>query len=612
MRIDVKWLLASLLALLLAALPLAGVSEQALWEAGGAAEVEALPAEEAVPEAGESELPARAATPAPSAEEAGMHQAPDPSDGENEAPETVPPTLAQETLKLGVKEKATLSLTDGASAKSVGAVFSSSRPKIASVNRTTGAIRARKAGKTTITMTAQGVRSKCVVTVLKAPSKVTLSAKKLTLGVGEQRGLTAKLPRKTASAIAFSTSNARVATVDAQGNITAHRKGTAVITARTFNKKKASCKVTVKAAPKSVALSPVAQPFWVGDTRTLKPELSKKSAGAYTYAVSDEAVVSVSGDKLTALSPGVATVSVTTYNGKSAEVQVSVSRKPVYRALLVGEADFPGTGMKSLPAKKDVALMKKMLASVKGPAGTGWSVVTRSNRTAAQIRSDIQTAYAGAQEGDVSLFYISTHGDEELTIDSEQPEYVGCLQTYPDRRYDSWHDRNTLTLTALAQWLQEVPGQVIVLIDSCGSGAAIYTAKGVSAPIFSPESFGEAVVDAFQALDRGVMAPGMEDGEGAFVVRNKFYVLTSCDYLETGWSEEDRYSYFTKWLTDGIGTKGRMAADANKNKRTTLSELYKYIRKRAGKKVFVYKGVEYRQHVQIYPSGSSFELFYRK
>ena len=149
-----------------------------------------------------------------------------------------------------------------------------------------------------------------------------------------------------------------------------------------------------------------------------------------------------------------------------------------------------------------------------------------------------------------------------------------------------------------------------MLIDSCGSGAAIYDSKDVSAPALPYDSFGEAVIDAFQAQDKGVMAPGGE--EGAFVVQNKFYVLTSCDYLETGWSEANKYSYFTKWLTDGIGTSGRMPADTDKNRLTTLKELYKYLKKRAGKKVFVYRGIKYQQHIQVYPSDSSFALFYRK
>ena len=124
------------------------------------------------------------------------------------------------------------------------------------------------------------------------------------------------------------------------------------------------------------------------------------------------------------------------------------------------------------------------------------------------------------------------------------------------------------------------------------------------------EAFNEAVVNAFAAQDRAVMAAG--EAKGAFVVRNKFYVLTSTAYLETGWSSSNNFSYFTKWLTDGIGTAGAMAADADSNGVTTLKELYGYIRNRAAKKVFEYDGETFQQHVQAYPSGSGFGLFSRR
>ena len=89
-------------------------------------------------------------------------------------------------------------------------------------------------------------------------------------------------------------------------------------------------------------------------------------------------------------------------------------------------------------------------------------------------------------------------------------------------------------------------------------------------------------------------------------------MTTSTAYLETSWSSSSNYSYFTKWLTDGVATSGDMPADANNNSVTTLNELYKYVRNQAENKVFYYEGDEFQQHVQVYPSGSSFGLFYRK
>ena len=191
--------------------------------------------------------------------------------------------------------------------------------------------------------------------------------------MGEARTLTAKLPWNAASAITFSSSDPKVATVDDQGNVVAVKRGAARIIASTYNGQQAVCKVRVRRAPRSISINPGVLSLWVGETFELEPVLSRNSVGEYSYSISDDAVASISGNTLTALSPGDATVTVTTYNGKAAEMSVQVARKPVYRALLVGETSFPGTGLGALPARKDVGLMKSMLDSVQGPAAVDWS-----------------------------------------------------------------------------------------------------------------------------------------------------------------------------------------------------------------------------------------------
>lgn len=589
----------------------AELAENAILEPNG---------DEAQPEdAGESAQPAEEASQeavTPTEEEVG---AAEPSDAaEAEPVEAKPVVLAWNSLKLGLSEKRKLPLEGGVSAKSVGAVFSSSNKRVATVDKTAGWVSGKHKGTATITMkTADGTVSTCEVTVKKSPTRVKLSSKTLTLGVGEESALKATLSSGSASEITFSSNNKKVATVDENGRVVALKKGTAKITVRTFNGKKAVCKVTVKAAPKSVSFVDSAVTLWNGDDYTASVKFSKGSAGSYRLSSDDESVVTVSGNKLKAVGLGTTAVFVTTYNGATAAMSVEVLRRPVYRALLVGECTFPDTSYGDLPAKKDVSLMKSMLKNTKGPTKSKWSVTTRTNRTTGQIYDDIQTAFAGAEEGDVSLFYISTHGDQKLSIKGDTPEYAGYLMTYGDDRFDNWYDRNVMTLPCLASWLKEVPGQIIVIIDSCGSGAAIYGAKGNgsatgdAAATFSPGAFDGAVMNAFMSEDKGTVVQSMETG--AFVLKNKFYVLASAAYQEACWTNNGKYSYFTKWLTEGVGTSGKMPADSNKNKLTTLNELYKYIKKRSEKATITdSKGTQYSQHVQVYPSGSGFELFYRK
>lgn len=599
----------ALLAALLLALPLAGMAEAASPE--DAALVEALPVEAEVPEAGEALLPEPEDASLPVAAVSATEAAEEESPGEEEEATGHVVALARTKLTLGKREYYTLKFQNGVSAKDVGAVFTSSRPDLVSVSKTTGRLHAKHTGKVTITAKlANGTKCKCSVTVKRAPSSVTLSESKLKLGVGEAFALTARLSKDGGSVITYKSSNPKVAAVDENGCVTALKKGTAKITATTFNNKKDTCTVTVKRAPTSITLDAGKLALWKGDSHTLKVKLSSHSAGSYTLSTSDAGVVSVSGDQLKAKGIGTATVTAITYNGKKARVKVTVSRRPVYRALLIGESNFPGTGLGSLPGKKDADSMKAMLQNVKGAARRDWSITVRYNRMANKIHSDIQTAFADAQEGDVSLFYISTHGDEVETMDGFNAVYAGALYTYPNPDTFDWFDRNVLTLTQLAEWLEEVPGQVVVFIDSCGSGAAIYQPKGAaSTTAYAPETFNAAVVEAFAAHDRGVLAPG---DKGAFVVKNKFYVMTSTAYLETGWSSSDRFSYFTKWLTDGVGTSGDMPADANADHVTTLSELYGYVSSCAKAKVFNYEGETFQQHVQVYPANSSLGLFYRK
>ncbi|MBR1821946.1 MAG: Ig-like domain-containing protein [Clostridia bacterium] len=637
---NLKRLLAVMLALLM---PLPA----ALAEAFEPAEAE-LPLEEAaVEELGEIALPAEEAAGESSelavgalAENAAVESGTTPdSDGAEAdfaieadpdamvlAPASASPVLSLASLTLGAKDRATLTLANGALPQNVGAVFTSSNPKIAAVDAS-GLVTAKKVGTATISLNVGGVQSSCAVTVRKAPKKVTLSAKKLTLGVGEAAALGVTLTKDSVSAMRFTSDNPGVASVDGSGRIVGTGIGTATITASTYNNKKAKCKVTVKAAPTYVTANVGSMSLWQGRTFEIEPILSPDSAGAVYCASSNSGVVAISGTTARAVGKGSATITLTTYNGRRAEIPVQVTKTPVYRALVIGEGAFPGSGMSDLPGKRDAALMSKMLAGVKGPAGSGWIVQTATDLTAEQIHSAIRSAFAGAQEGDVSLFYISTHGDQEYAINGRYSGYAGCLMAYPDTRYTQWYDRCGLTLGRLAGWLCEVPGQVVVMIDSCGSGAAIYGAAGVSAPVlspedfdgatardhvidvpaFSPEAFDQAVIDAFRELDKGVLAPG----QGAFVLENKFFVLTSSAYRETGWALKNKYSFFTKWLTDSVKTKGKMPADTNRNKITTLGELYACMKKKADKKTFKYQGAKYKQHVQVYPANSGFELFFR-
>ena len=146
-------------------------------------------------------------------------------------------------VKIGVKEKYTID-TSSLSGK---LTFASSKAAVATVTKK-GVIKGKKVGTAKITIkTSKGKKYTVTVTVAKAPSKVTLNKKTATLEVGDTLQLKATLPSKTASnKITWTSSNKNVATVSNKGKVTAEGEGTATITVKTFNGRKATCKVTIE------------------------------------------------------------------------------------------------------------------------------------------------------------------------------------------------------------------------------------------------------------------------------------------------------------------------------------------------------------------------------
>ena len=243
------------------------------------------------------------------------------------APESI--TLADTALKIGAEDSAKLSYT--LNEGSAGAIsFTSSDETIATVDAD-GTIRALKAGSATVTATSyNGVSADCALSVCPAPSAVTLTAERTTIGLNEKLQLSAQLePADVVGTLTFSSSNTRYVTVDANGVVTGKRAGSATITVKTYNGKKTTLKITVKKAPSSVSLKTTRTVLGVGETAQLTATLSSGSAGGYSFSSSDETKLTVDETGLvTALQPGEVSVSVKTYNGKTKSGVITVMSAP--------------------------------------------------------------------------------------------------------------------------------------------------------------------------------------------------------------------------------------------------------------------------------------------
>jgi uncharacterized protein YjdB len=143
-------------------------------------------------------------------------------------------------VNLKVKSKATLPIVsyDKKGALKSQLTWSSSKPAVASVNAATGTITAKKIGTAKITATSLSGK-KAVITVkvvkkAKAIKKIALTMPPKKMNVGKTKQLKLKLTPAGATykTLTFRSSKPSVISVDKAGNLTAKKKGKAVITAK--------------------------------------------------------------------------------------------------------------------------------------------------------------------------------------------------------------------------------------------------------------------------------------------------------------------------------------------------------------------------------------------
>ena len=213
---------------------------------------------------------------------------------------------------------------------SAGAVrFESSNPAVAAVDGS-GRISALTQGEADVrVITYNGKTGVCHVTVVPAPTAISLSAERTTLGAKEKLRLVPSIqPEGTMGTLRFSSSKSSVASVDGEGVVTAKKTGSATITVSTYNGKKATLKLTVKKAPSSVSITGERKVLGVGETMQLGYTLSKGSAGGAVFSCAGDAASVTPDGLLTALEPGTATVTVTTFNGKKKSATIEIKAAP--------------------------------------------------------------------------------------------------------------------------------------------------------------------------------------------------------------------------------------------------------------------------------------------
>lgn len=236
--------------------------------------------------------------------------------------------LASGTLKLGVKDTHMLAVILSPANATKSITYSSDNKAIASVSKD-GKITALKTGTAKITAKTHNNKTVSVkVTVVAAPTAVQLGSGSVIIGVGEShQPRVIFAPSSATGSCTFTTNDKTVATVSANGTIKGVKAGSTTVTVKTFNNRKATLTVTVKAAPKSVKLDKEKLLLAKGKTYALKTTLNPVAAASFskTFSSSNTKVATVnSAGKITAVKAGTATITVKTFNGKTFQCKVTV------------------------------------------------------------------------------------------------------------------------------------------------------------------------------------------------------------------------------------------------------------------------------------------------
>ena len=256
---------------------------------------------------------------------------------------TIPVTgisLNKTSITLVEKKNETLTATitpSDATNKTI--TWTSSDPTIATVS-STGKVTAKKKGTATITATTNnGKKATCTVTVTEIPvTSITLSKTSVDLIVGKSTSISATvLPVDAANKeVTWTSSNSSIASIEDK-IITAHKAGTATITATTSNGLKATCTVTVTSNEVAVTGVTLSESFFIlneGESKTVVATITPSNATNkhLTWTSSEPTIASVDQNgKVTALKVGKSTITATADNGqkKTCVVEVKAPLKSI-------------------------------------------------------------------------------------------------------------------------------------------------------------------------------------------------------------------------------------------------------------------------------------------
>lgn len=238
--------------------------------------------------------------------------------------------ISPASMTMGVDESYTLKTSMKGTLK-----WSTSNSSVAKVTQK-GVVMAVSKGSAVISCKSsngQSVTSK--ITVKSKPNSVKLDETYIILGVGENHDFTSTVNSGAGSysRTYASTSSLGLPTERSGGLITAKQMGKYTVACTTYNGLRAKCTVVVKQAPAKVSFDKTSSTIIKGKTCTLTPVIPTACyAHNYTFTTSNSSVATVkktSDNKVvvTGKKAGTATITVKTYNGKTANCKITVKEE---------------------------------------------------------------------------------------------------------------------------------------------------------------------------------------------------------------------------------------------------------------------------------------------
>ena len=240
------------------------------------------------------------------------------------------------------------------------------------------------------------------------PVDMALGATQLVMGVKESFTLpVALLPTGSASVVTWRSDKPKIVSVDAAtGLMKALKKGTATVYATTANGIERACAITVMKAPKKITLNVTSLVLsGGGQSYQLVTTFPSKSGCLLYYGSSDPSVVAVdAAGVLITGNPGTATVTVQTFNGKSASCAVTVLDPsiPVPASVVLPAASFV------IGVKQSLALNPAFIAQDGSAIPNVIYTVESSNKKKLVVNAD--GTLTGAKAGSYTVKVTAYNG----------------------------------------------------------------------------------------------------------------------------------------------------------------------------------------------------------